>query len=72
MASHFFMPARHASQYILPKMLTKIYTMINTIPLLNVMNTLTVQSVKNEDFQYHMREHWQGEMLANDHKFAKV
>ena len=49
MASHFFVPPQHASQYTLPKKPIGIHWLLydNNIPSLNSMKILTVQSVEN-------------------------
>ena len=52
MASHFFVPLQHASQYILPEKLTRIHWLLydHTVPSLNSLKILTVQSVENLNF----------------------
>ena len=49
MAADFFTPPQHASQYDLPKKLIGIHWLFydSTVPLLNSVKILTVQSVEN-------------------------
>ena len=49
MASHFFAPPQHASQYTLPEKTHRIHWLLydNNIPSLNSVKILTVRSVGN-------------------------
>ena len=49
MASHFFVPPQHASQYALPKKTTGIHWLLydNNVPSLNSVKILTVRLVEN-------------------------
>ena len=49
MASHFFVPPQHASQYTLPEKTDRIHWLLydNNVPSLNSVKILTVRSVEN-------------------------